>query len=134
DLLWAFPANRLAAPRTIDLAWGTVVQRLVRTLLVVEQEVGRQTRLQIYNMLIILNVDCLVFHAPPQPLHEHVVQRTPPTVTAHRAPRPPQPAGVLPRRELRSLVGVEDLRTAPLKRFVQRLQAETHVQRIRQPP
>ena len=47
DLLWAFPANRLAEPRAIDLAWGTVVQRLVKTLLVVEPEVGRQARLQI---------------------------------------------------------------------------------------
>ena len=96
DLLWAFRANRLAEPGAIDLARGRVVQRLVKTFLVVELEVGRQARLQIHNMLRIFDLDILVFHAPPQPLHEDVVQRTPPTVPAHRDPSRLQPAGVLP--------------------------------------
>src|SRR5947209_15156532 len=36
------------------------------------------------DVAIVLDVDIFVFDTPPQSLHEHVVQRTPPTVTAHR--------------------------------------------------
>ena len=79
----------------MDFARRPVAQRLVGTLLVVEPEVGRQARLQFGDSLIILNVNVFVFHAPPEPFHEHVVQRTPPTVPAHRDPGRLQPAGVL---------------------------------------
>ena len=68
-----------------------------------------------------------------QPLHEHIVQRPPPTIPAHRDPSLLQAAGVLSRRELRALVGVEDLRPSPRQRFVQRLQAEPPVQGIPTP-
>src|SRR5271165_170569 len=94
------------------------------TLLVVEPEVGPQARLQLWYAFIVLDVDVLVFYAPPQPLHEHVVQRTPPTVSAHRDPSLLQAAGVFPRRELRTLVGVEDLRPAQRQRLVEGLHAE----------
>src|SRR5512135_756510 len=104
------------------------------TLLVVEPEVGPQPRLQLWHTLILLDVYVFVFHAPPQPLHEHVVQRPPPTVPAHRDPGLLQAVGVLPRRELRSLVGVEDLRPAHRQRLLERLQAEPPLQRVRQPP
>src|SRR5512135_3096029 len=104
------------------------------TLLVVEPEVGPQSRLQLWHTLIVLDVYVFVFHAPPQPLHEHVVQRTPPTVPAHRDPGRLQAVGVIPRRELRTLVGVEDLRPAQRQRLVEGLQAELPFQRVRQPP
>src|SRR5512135_2731842 len=104
------------------------------TLLVVEPEVGPQARLQLWNSLIVLDVDVFVFHAPPQALHEYVVQRPPPTVPAHRDPGLLQAAGVIPRRELRTLIGVEDLWPAQRQRLVESLQAEPPLQRVRQAP
>src|SRR5512135_494968 len=104
------------------------------TLLVVEPEVGPQPRLQLWHTLILLDVYVFVFHAPPQPLYEHVVQRPPPPVPAHRNPGLLQAVGVLLRRELGPTVGVEDLRPAQRQRLVEGLQAEPPFQRVRQPP
>src|SRR5271166_727597 len=100
-------------------------------ILVVEPEVGRQARLKLRNSFIIFDVDVFVFNAPPEPLHEDVVQRPPTTVPAHRDPRLLQAAGVLSRRELRPQVGVEALRPAPRQRLLQRLQTELPVQCVR---
>ena len=47
------------------------------TLLIGEPEVGPQARLSLWYAFIVLNVYVFVFHAPPQSLHEHGVQRTP---------------------------------------------------------
>jgi hypothetical protein len=82
------------------------------TLLVVEPEVGRQARLQLGHSLIILDVNVFVFDAPPQTFHKHIVQRPPPTIPAHGDPGLLQAVGVLLRRELGPLVGVENLRPA----------------------
>jgi len=57
DLLRAFPSDRSPVPGSIHLARGTVVQRLVGTLLVVEPEVGRQARRELRNTIIVLDVD-----------------------------------------------------------------------------
>jgi hypothetical protein len=102
-----------AQPRSVHLGRGPIAQRLMGPLLVVEPEVDRQTRFQLGHQLIVFEVDFFLFDAPPQPLHEYVVQRPPPTVPAHLDPGLLQPLGVLARRELRSLVGVENLRPAP---------------------
>src|SRR5271165_5393666 len=85
----------------------------------------------LFREFIIFDVDVFVFNAPPEPLHEDVVQRPPTTVPAHRDPRLLQAAGVLSRRELRPQVGVEALRPAPRQRLLQRLQTELPVQCVR---
>src|SRR5262249_42756420 len=120
----ALPVSGRRNPGPIDLAWGPVSERLMGTLLVVETEISRHARDQCWYPLVFLDIDVLVFHTPPQPLHEHVVQRPPTPVPAHRDPGLLQAAGVIPRRELGALIGVEDLRPAPRQRLVQRLQAE----------
>src|SRR5262245_12703428 len=109
----ALPVSGRRNPGTIDLAWGPVSERLMATLLVAEPEIGLQARDQLGSPLVVLDVDVLVFHTPPQPLHEHVVRRPPTPVPAHRDPGLLQAAGVIPRRELGALIGVEDLRPAP---------------------
>src|SRR3954453_9175539 len=83
-------------PGAVDLAGSAVVERLMRALLVVEPEVGRQARHQFGDKIIRSNVDVLVFHTPPESLDEHIVRRPPPTVHAHRHTRLLQAAGVSP--------------------------------------
>jgi hypothetical protein len=133
-LLWSSPAQPRPNSGSVDLTGGLVIEGLMGPILVIEPEIGRQTHHQFRNELIIFNVDILVFHTPPESLDEDVVPRTPPTVTAHRDPGLLQAAGVLPRRELRPQVGVEDLRLAVRQRLLRRLQTEPPVQGVRQPP
>src|SRR5271165_6532678 len=130
-LLWSSPAQPLVDPGSVDLPGYPITERLMGAILVVEPEVGRQARLKLRNSFIIFDVDVFVFNAPPEPLHEDVVQRPPTTVPAHRDPRLLQAAGVLSRRELRPQVGVEALRPAPRQRLLQRLQTELPVQCVR---
>src|SRR5262245_15724358 len=85
-LVTGIPLSASARPGPIDLGRSPIAQRLMGTLLVVEAEVRRQARLQLRHNFIVIYVDVLVFHAPPQPLHEYVVQRPPPTVPAYRDP------------------------------------------------
>src|SRR5205085_1320019 len=47
------------------------------------------------------------------PLDEHVVQRPPPTVHAHRHPRPQQPPRERLRRELHPLIGIPPAAARP---------------------
>jgi len=49
---------------------------------VVEVEVGREFSTSLGNVLVSLEVHLLVFHAPPQPLDEDVVQPAAPAVHA----------------------------------------------------
>src|SRR5262249_54956216 len=101
----AVPSCSSPGPRPDTPLPGSYKRAIGGTILVVEPEVGRQARFQLRDLVIVFDVDVFVFDTPPQPLHEHVVQRTPPTVTAHRDPGLLQAAGVLPRRELRPLIG-----------------------------
>jgi hypothetical protein len=80
------------------------------------------------------HVHLLVLDAPPQPLDEHVVD--PSTLAVHADSN----AGVLEHfdpflaGELRSLVGVEDLRYAELRdRLLERFDAKVHRQRVGEP-
>src|SRR5512135_1840114 len=63
----------------------------MKTLLIVEGEVPCQPPLQFRHRLITSDVNVFVFHRPPQPLDEHVVQRPTPTVHAHRYTRRQEP-------------------------------------------
>src|SRR4051794_23380291 len=114
----------------IDGRRGPIVERLMGPLVVEEGEVPRQTTVQPRHRVVSLNVNVLVFHAPPEPLDEHVVQRPPPPVHAYRRPGRFQPPGELRRRELRPLAGVEDLRPPPPQGLFEHLQAERPVERI----
>src|SRR5579864_6776198 len=99
-LATVLPLLASASPGSIDLSRSPIAQGLMGTLLVVEPEIGCQARLQLRHLLMLRNVDVIVFYAPPQPFDEHVVQRTPPPVLAHRDPGLLQTAVVFLRREL----------------------------------
>ena len=97
---------------------------------VVEPEVGAQTLKGIFSVAVILQVDLFIFYRPPQPLDKDIVHGPPTAV--HADPDAPllQDAGPVFARELRSLIGVEDLRAADPERFLQGFDAEPHVERV----
>src|SRR5207237_6717171 len=67
------PAPRLS-PFPINRPGRPVVQRLVQPLLVVEREVVPQPTLQFRHPLVAVQVDVFILHAPPETLHDDVVQ------------------------------------------------------------
>ena len=65
----------------VHLCWGPVAQSLVRPLPVVELQVGIDPSSGLGDGLVSFQIHLLVLDAPPQPLHEDVVQV--PTLTIH---------------------------------------------------
>src|SRR5439155_12578244 len=98
-----------------------IPQRLVRSFLVVEREILPQSPLRVSHSFILLRIDFFVFHTPPQPLHEHVVQRPAPPIHADPHSRRRKPPRERRARELGSLIAVEDLWPASRKRRFQHL-------------
>src|SRR5208282_3862612 len=120
--------------RRVDNRRREVIQGCVQALLVVEQEEIGQSRLQRARRGIVVKVDALVLHRPPQTLHEYVVQPTPAAVHADGHARQLQPIGERRGRVLHALVGIEYLRRPSRQRLLQRFQAELAVERVRQSP
>jgi len=69
----AFPVSDRRKPGAIDLARGPVIQRLMGTRFIARLEVSRQDPLQFSYTVMITSIIVLVFHNPPQSLHEQVV-------------------------------------------------------------
>ncbi len=92
-------------------------------------------KIRILEVLEGVQVDALVFQGAPEPLDEHVVH--PLAFAIHRDPDAVmlQEAGPGGADELTALVRVEDLRTAvAFDGFLESLDAECRVLRVRQPP
>ena len=89
------------------------------------------TRADVYKRQIHL----LIFDAAPQPLDEDIVPPGPFAVHADRNVVAGEHAGEGLARELRALIGVEDIRLAVTRqRILQRRDAECRLHRDRQPP
>lgn len=101
---------------------------------VVEREIPIQAAPGLGSVGVVPQVDLLVLHAPPQPLHEDVVQRPAALVHVDPDPRALQPPRELVAHQLRPLVRVEDLGLADPQRLVHCLHAEQRVQRVGQRP
>src|ERR1700736_1178532 len=77
----------------------------------------------------------LVFDATPQALHEHVVPPDPFAIHADGDAVAGKQTGERRARELRPLIGIEDVRPAVTgQSILQRLDAERRLHRDRQPP
>ena len=98
-------------------------------------EIGSDLAPGLGHTLVGLQVHLLVLEAPPQPLDEHVVQ--PATFSVHRDRYTVlfEYARKGLRRELGTLVGVEDLRSAVGEDgLLEGLDAEAALHRVREPP
>ena len=72
--------------RQVHLRRSPVRQRHVRTFVVVERDVLRQSRKQIVSRRVRLEVDVFVLQGSPESFDEHVVQRAASAVHADRDP------------------------------------------------
>ena len=97
-------------------------------------EVGPERLFGLPAVGVLAEVDLLVLHRPPEPLDEDVVERSATSIHGHGHPALDQSAREGIRRELCSLVGVEDLGRCLAQGSIQRLDAEVPCQRVRQPP
>ena len=106
----------------------------MRSLVVVEPEVGAQFPPGFTGVGLGFQVHLLVLHRPPQPLHEDVVGVAPFPVHADLHPVFLQHMGELQAGKLTPLVGVEDLRLALPQCLLQGGDAEVGLQAVGQSP
>lgn len=102
--------------------------------MVVKGEVAPQSLLQRATVFVVPEVDVLLLDTAPEPFDEHVVEG--PASAIHRdANAGSFHAGGKPTGgELHPLIGIEDLRSAPLQGRLQRLQAKPAIERVRELP
>ena len=93
----------------INLGRRAVAQCLVNPFVTVEAEVSRQIVLRLPAILVVLQIDFLVLHAPPEPFYKHIVERPPATIHADRHAARCQAIGECHRSELAPLIGIEYL-------------------------
>src|SRR5271155_1913303 len=97
----------------------------MRSALIVEVEISTDRCARLANALVGPQINLLVFDAAPQPLDEHVVSPSPFTVHADRNAIAGEHTGEGGPRELRTLIGIEDLRlTVPHQSVLQCLDTE----------
>ena len=111
-----------------------VLETLVQPFLVVEPEVSLDSGPRFRQRLVVFQVHLLIFERPPQPLDENVVHASAASVHADGNLPGRQFAGELLTGELRTLVRIENLRSAPPQGALQRLDAEVEFQAHRQSP
>jgi len=109
---------------------GPVAQGLVGAVVGVVVEVCLQSCIAIGSAGVTLEVDLLVLHRSPQPLDHHVVDRAAFPVHTDLDRLSEQPTRELLARELRSLVGVEDLRTTMTQGLFEGFHAELYVHAV----
>ena len=79
----------------MQLRRGSIIQALVEPLLVVELEVRPQPGLQVSHRPVLYQIEVLILHTPPEPLHGDVIQSPPPTTHANPYPSILQDTGEL---------------------------------------
>jgi len=95
--------------RAVGFARCGVVKRRVRPALVVEVEVGVELRVRVDQRHVTFQIDLLVFHRPPQPFDEDVVETSALAIHRQFHTERQERGSELRRRELAALVCVEDL-------------------------
>ena len=102
--------------------------------MVVELEVVGQAVIELWDALVVPQVDVLVLHRAPEALDEGIVQSPTPAVHADEDLVCLEPLGELAAGELGTLVGVEDAGLVLSERAVQGLQAKARVEGVGQRP
>jgi hypothetical protein len=95
-----------------------VIERLMKPLTVVKPEVFSQASDGLGRVLVIVQVDLFVFDAAPEPFDEDVVQRTASPVHTDGDLALFENPSERAAGELRTLIGIEDLRLRHLQRSV----------------
>ena len=111
-----------------------ITQALMEPLVVIEDKVIGQAGDEGWHGRIFLQVNVLVLDAAPQALDKNVIQS--PASPIHTDPNVGsiQETGKGQRRELSTLIGVENLRLTSLQGLLQDLKTEMTIQGIRELP
>ena len=106
----------------------------MRPLVSVEVEVSSKRLLGLPAVGVVPQVDLLVLDRPPQPFDEHVVESAAATIHRDRHTSLFQSAREGRRRELRSLIGIEDFWPCSRQRRIEGFDTEVSCQRVGEPP
>jgi hypothetical protein len=101
--------------RKVHIRRRAVVQALVQALVVVEVEIAMQACFQRRHHVIVHEIEMLVLDRAPQPFDKDIVQGSASTIHADSDLGPFQDIGEFRRRELGTLISIEDLRLALLQ-------------------
>ena len=104
------------------------------TLRIIEVEIATEAVSGISAILICFQIDFFVFNCPPQSFDEQVIIITSLPIHADSDSMFFQETGEGLAGELGTLIGVKDIRSAFPQRFFHRLDAETSIQSIGEPP
>ena len=119
----------------IERIWRGVVQRRVRSSLIVERQVSFQPVLCFADAVVGMQIHLFVFDTPPEPFDEYVITPAALAIHADGDVVLRQEARELLARELAALVGVEDVRrTVAVNRFAHGVHAEVGRERVGQTP
>src|SRR5208283_3498104 len=137
--LHGFPSRRTGSIGTgikVHFCRRRVTQRLVRTLLVIAVKPPAQPASGRQPVAVILQIDVLIFGAPPQPFDKPVVDPPPPTVHAHVHARRFHRVDKHRRGELRALVGIGNQRclTSRPQRRLPGVYTKSRLHRVAQAP
>ena len=106
----------------------------MRPFLVVEDEVVRESPVELGYGFVAFEVEVFVFEGAPEAFNEDVVQGTAASVHADEDAFALEATGEPGRGKLGALIGVEDVGLGRAQGLVERVQAEIHLQRIGEPP
>ncbi len=106
---------------------------MLPSLIVTDKERG-EPFYRLSGRLIILPRDLLIVNGPPQPFDKDVVECPSPPIHAHLDPCCCQTASEVVPGKLRSLIGVENVRSSDSQRLVERLETKAHVHGARHCP
>ena len=118
----------------VHLSWRSIAQALMWPLVIVELEVAVQSRLQVWDVSIVVEVDVLVLDRAPQAFDEDIVQSSTSAVHADLDVCTLQDAGELDGCELHPLVCVKDHWNGLSQCLPQCNPTEQAVQGVRQLP
>lgn len=118
----------------MNLPRRSVIERLVEPLVVIEQEVIFQSCLSLGHGLITLDINVLVFDAPPKPLGKDVVEGPTAGVHADSDLLLLQSLRKIRTGKLASLIRVEDLGGCMVQSFFESLHTECRLQAVGESP
>jgi hypothetical protein len=120
----------------MDVGWGFVAERLMKPLLVVEEEIGFEAMVSLSETGTAFEINLYpagasyVLHRSPEPLHKNVIKSSPLAVLRNLNVFSLQDIRESWAGKLAALVGIENLGMPEFKGIFQSIQTKLHLQGI----
>ena len=131
DCVFVFDRHFLSE---VEVSGYLIVESLVRSVLVIEEEVVDQSLDQKGDGVVGFEVEVFVFDRAPEAFNEHVVQGSASAIHADLDAFCFQVLCVSQAGELGTLVRIEDVGASQVERVLEGVYAEIRVQRVAHPP